>query len=327
MKRFNSSDSLGALVTISQPKETKNNQGYSKEFQAMLDSLDQEDCNEEYTGKKRRLSSNQVKALERYFEMENKLEPERKSKLADELGLQPRQVAIWFQNRRARWKTKQLEKDYNLLKANYDSLKFSYEALQKQNDVLTKKVRQLNTKLATESEESSQSVKEDHHQSPFSGHESNGLDHSKVSCELFHQENDNNNNNYNYKGAEQLLLLHPHHNHQHHESIYGNYYAKSCKDGYSDSDSINGVTKDQDHKKLEYSLGPNGSNSSSCSNTMENWIQISDYNNYSRAFPVKICQPQLMRMEDQTLFSSEDSCNFLSVDQAPTLHWYFADHQ
>ncbi|KAK9130096.1 hypothetical protein Sjap_010583 [Stephania japonica] len=59
--------------------------------------------------KKRRLSIDQVKALEKNFEVENKLEPERKVKLAQELGLQPRQVAVWFQNRCARWKTKQLE--------------------------------------------------------------------------------------------------------------------------------------------------------------------------------------------------------------------------
>ncbi|KAL5541601.1 hypothetical protein UlMin_009311 [Ulmus minor] len=62
--------------------------------------------------KKRRLIANQVQFLEKTFELENKLEPERKLQLAKELGLQPRQVAIWFQNRRARFKTKQLEKDY-----------------------------------------------------------------------------------------------------------------------------------------------------------------------------------------------------------------------
>ncbi|KAK6920814.1 Homeobox domain [Dillenia turbinata] len=67
--------------------------------------------------KKRRLTVDQVKYLERCFEEENKLEPERKVQLAKELGLQPRQVAVWFQNRRARWKTKQLEKDFETLQA------------------------------------------------------------------------------------------------------------------------------------------------------------------------------------------------------------------
>jgi len=110
----------------------------------MLDGLDEEGCVEEAGGhvteKKRRLSGDQVKALEKNFEVENKLEPERKVKLAQELGLQPRQVAVWFQNRRARWKTKQLERDYGVLKANYDSLKRNFDALQHDNDALLKEV-------------------------------------------------------------------------------------------------------------------------------------------------------------------------------------------
>jgi homeobox-leucine zipper protein len=72
--------------------------------------------------KKRRLSAEQVRALEQSFEVENKLEPERKARLARDLGLQPRQVAVWFQNRRARWKTKQLERDYAALRHSYDAL-------------------------------------------------------------------------------------------------------------------------------------------------------------------------------------------------------------
>ncbi|RWW74594.1 hypothetical protein BHE74_00017464 [Ensete ventricosum] len=59
--------------------------------------------------KKRRLRVELVRALERSFEVENKLGPERKVRLAQELGHQPRQVVVWFQKRRARWKTKQLE--------------------------------------------------------------------------------------------------------------------------------------------------------------------------------------------------------------------------
>ncbi|GKC75208.1 homeobox-leucine zipper protein ATHB-12-like protein [Tanacetum coccineum] len=50
----------------------------------------------------RRFSDEQIKSLESLFKTENKLEPRKKLEMARELGLHPRQVAIWFQNRRAR---------------------------------------------------------------------------------------------------------------------------------------------------------------------------------------------------------------------------------
>lgn len=103
--------------------------------------------------KKRRLTADQVQFLERNFELENKLEPERKIQLARDLGLQPRQVAIWFQNRRARWKTKQLEKDYQVLKASYDSLKTDYENLLKETDKLKTEVHCLTDKLLLKGKE------------------------------------------------------------------------------------------------------------------------------------------------------------------------------
>lgn len=90
--------------------------------------------------KKRRLTVYQVQFLEKIFEAENKLEPDRKIQLAKDLGLQSRQVAIWFQNRRARWKTKQLEKDYDSLQASYNSLKADYDNLVKENDKLKQEV-------------------------------------------------------------------------------------------------------------------------------------------------------------------------------------------
>ncbi|KAK9090465.1 hypothetical protein Sjap_023642 [Stephania japonica] len=99
--------------------------------------------------KKRRLTSEQVYLLEKSFEEENKLEPERKTQLAKKLGLQPRQVAVWFQNRRARWKTKQLEKDYDLLKASYDSLLSNYHAIVKDKEKLKSEVVSLTEKLQT----------------------------------------------------------------------------------------------------------------------------------------------------------------------------------
>ena len=78
--------------------------------------------------------------MEKSFELDNKLEPDRKIQLAKELGLQPRQVAIWFQNRRARWKTKQLEKDYDDLQESYNKLKANYENLLKEKEKLKSKV-------------------------------------------------------------------------------------------------------------------------------------------------------------------------------------------
>ncbi|OAY69293.1 Homeobox-leucine zipper protein HAT5 [Ananas comosus] len=108
---------------------------------------------DEYTHlplKKRRLSDDQIEFLERSFEVENRLEPERKIELAKELGLEPKQVAIWFQNRRARWKIKQLEKDYDALKCSYDSLKVNYEGLCKEKEDLQAEVLSLAKKLGVE---------------------------------------------------------------------------------------------------------------------------------------------------------------------------------
>lgn len=100
--------------------------------------------------KKKRLNSEQVKALEKSFELGNKLEPERKMQLARALGLQPRQIAIWFQNRRARWKTKQLEKDYEVLKKQFEALKADNDALQAQNKKLHSELLALKSKDSNE---------------------------------------------------------------------------------------------------------------------------------------------------------------------------------
>ncbi|KAL6983548.1 hypothetical protein U1Q18_016933 [Sarracenia purpurea var. burkii] len=107
--------------------------------------------------KKRRLRADQVMFLERNFESENKIEPERKVKLAEELGLQPRQVAIWFQNRRARFKTKQLEKDYDGLKVSYDRLKADHDNLLKERERLREEVCLLTDKLLLREKESTNS--------------------------------------------------------------------------------------------------------------------------------------------------------------------------
>ncbi|KAI3966643.1 hypothetical protein MKW92_030386 [Papaver armeniacum] len=109
--------------------------------------------------KKTKLTSEQVEALEKSFQediqMEQqqttgstielrknrvKLEPERKLKLSKELGLHPRQVATWFQNRRARLKGKEVERLYNVLKQDY-------EAILRENQHLHLEVMELKDKL------------------------------------------------------------------------------------------------------------------------------------------------------------------------------------
>lgn len=72
-------------------------------------------------GKKKRLSEEQVEFLERSFSEERRLETGRKDRLATKLGVDAKQVAVWFQNRRARHKNKQMVEDYAKLKAAYDA--------------------------------------------------------------------------------------------------------------------------------------------------------------------------------------------------------------
>lgn len=120
--------------------EDKRNGSYFRVFDQEDNGDDEYDDYFQHPEKKRRLKADQVQFLEKSFETENKLEPERKIQLAKELGLQPRQIAIWFQNRRARWKTKQLEKDYDLLQESYNQLKANFENLLQEKEKLKSQV-------------------------------------------------------------------------------------------------------------------------------------------------------------------------------------------
>ncbi|XP_022866422.1 homeobox-leucine zipper protein ATHB-40 [Olea europaea var. sylvestris] len=94
--------------------------------------------------RKRKLSEQQMSLLEQSFEDEHKLESERKDKLASELGLDPRQVAVWFQNRRARWKSKKMEEEYSKLKNQHETTVI--ENCRLENEVLKLKEQLCDTK-------------------------------------------------------------------------------------------------------------------------------------------------------------------------------------
>ncbi|XP_057973681.1 homeobox-leucine zipper protein ATHB-6-like [Malania oleifera] len=297
MKRFDSPDSFAAFASLcpfkADEKNPKNNQVYSREFQAMLDRLDEEDCTEETSiasEKKRRLSQEQVQALEKNFELENKLEPERKAKLAEELGLQPRQVAVWFQNRRARWKTKQLERDYALLKSNYDALKLNYNTLERERESLNAELRELKGKFPEEIAGMNHSVKEE---ALFSESENIGSDQGKISPAGLSGEFESAEPNLDLCNNGSLLRF------------------KGFDEGPSDSDS-SGILNCSSFRLNCSSFVPP---------SPANWLQLSD----SRPISEKGFQQQFVRMEEQGFYGAEEPCNIFSVDQAPTLHWYYAN--
>ncbi|KAL3348799.1 hypothetical protein AABB24_022123 [Solanum stoloniferum] len=82
--------------------------------------------------KKLRLSKEQAAVLEETFKEQNTLNPKQKLALAKQLNLRPRQVEVWFQNRRARTKLKQTEVDCEYLKRCCENLTDENRRLQKE---------------------------------------------------------------------------------------------------------------------------------------------------------------------------------------------------
>ncbi|OWM88633.1 homeobox-leucine zipper protein ATHB-52 [Punica granatum] len=98
--------------------------------------------------KGKRLTEDQVRLLEKSFSSTKKLDPERKLQLAGELGVPPRQVAIWYQNKRARWKTQTLEIDYNALQVKLESALSEKRGLERDVERLQAELRKARDMLA-----------------------------------------------------------------------------------------------------------------------------------------------------------------------------------
>ncbi|XP_030496355.2 homeobox-leucine zipper protein HAT22 [Cannabis sativa] len=82
--------------------------------------------------KKLRLTKEQSALLEESFKQHSTLNPRQKQALARQLNLRPRQVEVWFQNRRARTKLKQTEVDCEFLKKCCETLTDENRRLQKE---------------------------------------------------------------------------------------------------------------------------------------------------------------------------------------------------
>ncbi|KAK8546248.1 hypothetical protein V6N13_067476 [Hibiscus sabdariffa] len=82
--------------------------------------------------KKLRLSKEQSAFLEESFKEHSTLNPKQKLALAKQLNLRPRQVEVWFQNRRARTKLKQTKVDCEYLKRCCETLTEENKRLQKE---------------------------------------------------------------------------------------------------------------------------------------------------------------------------------------------------
>ncbi|KAJ4843388.1 Homeobox-leucine zipper protein hox3 [Turnera subulata] len=86
--------------------------------------------------KKLRLSKEQSRLLEESFRLHHTLNPRQKEALALQLKLRPRQVEVWFQNRRARSKLKQTEMECEYLKRWFGSLTEQNRRLQREVEEL-----------------------------------------------------------------------------------------------------------------------------------------------------------------------------------------------
>ncbi|KAH7659037.1 Leucine zipper homeobox-associated protein [Dioscorea alata] len=91
-----------------------------------------DDADRKRTRKKLRLSKEQACYLEESFKEHATLNPKQKLAIAKRLGLRPRQVEVWFQNRRARTKLKQTEVDCEYLRQYCEFLTEENQRLQKE---------------------------------------------------------------------------------------------------------------------------------------------------------------------------------------------------
>ncbi|XP_076950930.1 homeobox-leucine zipper protein HAT22-like isoform X2 [Bidens hawaiensis] len=125
-----------ASVCVKREREVKSEESKRVVNKTSEVEEEEEDDNIGNDRKKLRLTKAQSALLEEAFKHHSTLNPKQKQELARELKLRPRQVEVWFQNRRARTKLKQTEVDCEYLKK-------CCEALKEENTRLHKELQEL----------------------------------------------------------------------------------------------------------------------------------------------------------------------------------------
>ncbi|KAL6522387.1 homeobox-leucine zipper protein [Orobanche minor] len=129
---FRSSSSSPRPAGSKRDLEQINNNNNNSSGENEADRGSDEDENGSMARKKLRLSKQQSAFLEESFKEHSTLNPKQKLALAKHLNLRPRQVEVWFQNRRARTKLKQTEVDCEYLKKCCETLTQENRRLQKE---------------------------------------------------------------------------------------------------------------------------------------------------------------------------------------------------
>ncbi|KAB1205711.1 Homeobox-leucine zipper protein HOX3 [Morella rubra] len=135
MPGFASSQSLQSSVRDLDINQVPS-RGAEDEWITMNMDDEEESSNGGPPRKKLRLTKEQSRLLEESFRQNHTLNPKQKEALAVQLKLRPRQVEVWFQNRRARSKLKQTEMECEYLKRWFGSLTEQNRRLQREVEEL-----------------------------------------------------------------------------------------------------------------------------------------------------------------------------------------------
>ncbi|XP_047043292.1 homeobox-leucine zipper protein HOX15-like [Lolium rigidum] len=116
---------LSLTIAVKREKVEEENKRAMIYYSAASSAADDdiEGCNNSGSSRKKlKLTKEQSALLEGRFKEHSTLDTKQKTALARQLNLRPRQVEVWFQNRRARTKLKQTEVDCELLKSCCETL-------------------------------------------------------------------------------------------------------------------------------------------------------------------------------------------------------------